>query len=522
MKPVEETGQDQSPTTYVVPPYSRDSLMTPSDTREPGTHSPPVGMPQSPKHQHRKSPEKAEEEETSLKEAQEKSDRLNKQIKDCINEKQTLLKERQKLQHDLDLAKETIDEARRDNDQVKEVLLQKEKALQQKDEELQQKDQLIESLEREIEQLRLQLEHQASHSTEHSSPDHEISELQLGVKSMQASDIDGLPIEHLVTGAFANVPPDQVNKLKKHIVTAEKVRPLGVGTYGTVWELRVNGKGKAAGKEYRSFEIPVSLDEQVVKFCKEVNILVDLKHVHIVAYCQICFVPGSTSCLPMLVMELLETNLHKYLLERSPSTSTKLAILLGISKGLDYLHAKVIIHRDLTAKNILLTSNAVTSDPVAKISDFGNSKIINSNIASQLNSMSANPGNLLYMPPEAASGSYTSALDIFSFGHLALFTVTQKLLLNLPAATYYDTVAKELKAWSEVDRRTESFDIMRKQLGEDHSLILVITECLHNVSDNRPSAEGLTKKLHLIDSELSADVDDKYPDIASDDKPDIN
>jgi serine/threonine protein kinase len=43
------------------------------------------------------------------------------------------------------------------------------------------------------------------------------------------------------------------------------------------------------------------------------------------------------------------------------------------------------------------------------------------------------PGTLVYMPPEALSSSsrYGPSLDIFSFGHLALFTLLQ-VFFNYP------------------------------------------------------------------------------------------
>ena len=262
----------------------------------------------------------------------------------------------------------------------------------------------------------------------------------------------------------------------------------------------INGTKKAAGKEFRTYDAPVSCEQQVAKFCKEVHILLGLDHEHIVSYRGICSVHGSTSFLPMLVMELLNANLHDYLLDDShrPSPSTKVTILLGISEGLDYLHAKGVLHRDLTAKNVLLTC-----DTVAKISDFGNSTIIDSDVTSEsrLESMTPIPGTLLYMPPEAESGTYSFALDIFSFGHLALFTITRKYLRSLPAAKFYE--GNECKGCSEVDRRCKSFDIMNKQLGEDHILVSLITKCLDDVAANRPSAETLSHKLN--DSKLWTD-----------------
>ena len=78
-------------------------------------------------------------------------------------------------------------------------------------------------------------------------------------------------------------------------------------------------------------------------------------------------------------MEQLQTNLHGYLLTPSYANlplNAKVSILHDIAKGLGYLynHKPLVIHCDLTAKNVLLSS-----EREAKISNFGNSGIIDIN-----------------------------------------------------------------------------------------------------------------------------------------------
>ena len=79
-------------------------------------------------------------------------------------------------------------------------------------------------------------------------------------------------------------------------------------------------------------------------------------------------------------------------------------------------------HRDLTAKNVLLTSYFV-----AKITDLGNSHIVNLQPGQLVRILSQLPGTLVYMPPEALSASsrYGPSLDVFS-----LILV---ILLSLPS-----------------------------------------------------------------------------------------
>ena len=128
-------------------------------------------------------------------------------------------------------------------------------------------------------------------------------------------------------------------------------------------------------------------------------------------------------------MERLAANLHSYLHDPShvilhPShvnlaTPKKAHILKIVVNGLTYLHSQSppLVHRDLTARNVLLTSGET-----AKISDFGNARILDIDPQSS-KTMTSRPGTLEYMPPEAfgASAEYDSSLNVFSFGHLALF-----------------------------------------------------------------------------------------------------
>ena len=149
-------------------------------------------------------------------------------------------------------------------------------------------------------------------------------------------------------------------------------RQLGAGAYGSVEQVKIEGAMYAA-KRF-TLKICMNPDEFYRKFFAEFRILFSLRHPNIVQYCGVCLLPNSK--LPALVMEQMQTNLHDYLLSSSYTTlslNAKVSILQDIANGLAHLHnhKPVVIHRDLSAKNILLNS-----ERVAKISDFGNSRII--------------------------------------------------------------------------------------------------------------------------------------------------
>ena len=155
------------------------------------------------------------------------------------------------------------------------------------------------------------------------------------------------------------------------------------------------------------------------------QLMAEMRHPHIVQFLGLCFLEGSA--LPVLVMELLDSSLDD-LLESSKFPGLPLALkqslLTDVARGLVYLHTRnpPIVHRDLSARNILLTSSLA-----AKISDLGNARIVNLQPGQLARTLTRVPGTHVYMPPESFDqhSRYGPRLDIFSFGHLTLFTLTQ-------------------------------------------------------------------------------------------------
>ena len=167
---------------------------------------------------------------------------------------------------------------------------------------------------------------------------------------------------------------------------------------------------------------------------------------------------GNTDLI--LVMKCLRCDLDRFLTQHHTNVplSLKLSILLDVSYGLVYLHEcnPPIMHRDLTAH--------ITDNCQAKIADLGVTKIID--LPQQLaKSHTQTPGQMLYMPPEALVKDVqcTPKLDVFSFGHLALFTVIES-----SPKVYGVTVTSGMqkKGLIEREKRAESL----KAIGSGHSL----------------------------------------------------
>ena len=269
---------------------------------------------------------------------------------------------------------------------------------------------------------------------------------------------------------------------------------LGSGTYGSVIEL-ISAKETVAGKVFR-LSSTVRLQAIANRVCGELIMMTQLHHPNIIQCKGMSLLVDQL--LPVLLMERLMSSLHAYLLQPENSNlpvERKMSILLDTASGLEYLHSHIpaIIHRDLTAKNVLLDSELR-----AKIADFGNSRVMDLDPDCSPETMTGFPGTLEYMPPEAVGGSvtYDPSLDVFSFGHLSLFTITQTPVRTCPS-TYTDSRG-DVHARSEVKRREQFVEKAEELLSDNRPLVTMIKACLHNSSSQRPRTGELVMKLQEI------------------------
>ncbi|EQC30158.1 TKL protein kinase [Saprolegnia diclina VS20] len=104
-------------------------------------------------------------------------------------------------------------------------------------------------------------------------------------------------------------------------------------------------------------------------------------------------------------------DLREFLLHHTPiefNWAAKTRSLWALAKGMVYLHANTIIHRDLKSRNVLLDSKKGT-----KLTDFGVARV------DVQATMTAGVGTFRWMAPEVLMyGRYSVAADIYSFGML--------------------------------------------------------------------------------------------------------
>lgn len=154
------------------------------------------------------------------------------------------------------------------------------------------------------------------------------------------------------------------------------------------------------------------------RFEREARMVASLDHPSIV---RIFDVLRSEDGDQWIVMELVDGLSVIQLLQNGPlELKTAAAIGLDVIRGLEQAHARGILHRDLKAENVLLSSAGV-----AKILDFGLSKWQRSTEEASLSQDGKLIGTWRVMAPEQARGqTIDPRADLFSFGILLYEMVT--------------------------------------------------------------------------------------------------
>ncbi|XP_072951492.1 serine/threonine-protein kinase 52-like [Typha angustifolia] len=120
-------------------------------------------------------------------------------------------------------------------------------------------------------------------------------------------------------------------------------------------------------------------------------------------------IPARACC--VVVEYLPGGNLKQYLIRnirRKLPYKTVIQLALDLSRGLSYLHAEKIVHRDVKTENMLLDSHRNL-----KIADFGVARVE----AQNPKDMTGETGTPGYMAPEVLDGKpYNRKCDVYSFG----------------------------------------------------------------------------------------------------------
>uniref|UniRef100_J3NA25 Protein kinase domain-containing protein n=1 Tax=Oryza brachyantha TaxID=4533 RepID=J3NA25_ORYBR len=233
-----------------------------------------------------------------------------------------------------------------------------------------------------------------------------------------------------------------------------------------------------------------SYDRWVEEFRAEVTIHSLLHHKHIVRLIGCCVVEerrlsfGKKNEEELLVFEHMKNgSLFDHLHGPSPSSfsspvtaswKTRIQILLGLSRAIDYLHSyavPAVIHRDIKSSNVLLNSGWSP-----RLSGFG---LAGSSDEAEFGHISV-CGTMGYIDPEfVCTGTLKPTSDIYNFGVVMLEVLTGR---------------KPFSHWEEEDNEDCDSTIFLTS-----ALRLIEAGELRKVLDKRPAAKPTPRQLEAAE-----------------------
>jgi hypothetical protein len=212
---------------------------------------------------------------------------------------------------------------------------------------------------------------------------------------------------HASTGdppLLPSAPPGSAGRLDLHagvepVPGYHLVELLGRGGFGQVWQATGPG-GFAVALKFVQLEHEVSEAE-----VRAVDVMKDVRHPHLLPL----FGAWQRDGYLIVAMELAERTLHQRAREavKQGLPGIPLAELLEYvreaAKGLDYLHAQGVQHRDVKPQNLFLVGGCV------KVADFGLAKALDTTATGHTGAMTP-----AYSPPEFFKGQTHAASDQYA------------------------------------------------------------------------------------------------------------
>ncbi|XP_024316995.1 mitogen-activated protein kinase kinase kinase 1 isoform X2 [Brachypodium distachyon] len=223
-----------------------------------------------------------------------------------------------------------------------------------------------------------------------------------------AAESTSLDIERLFS-------PSPNRRFRRTITSWVKGGHIGSGSFGSVYEAMSDDGFFFAVKEVSLIDQGINAKQRIIQLEHEVSLLSRLEHDNIVQYYGTDKEDGKLYIFLELVSQgSLAALYQRYCLQDSQVSAYTRQIL----NGLNYLHQRNVLHRDIKCANILVDANGSV-----KLADFGLAKEMS--ILSQARS---SKGTVFWMAPEVAKAKpHGPPADIWSLGCTVLEMLTCKV-----------------------------------------------------------------------------------------------
>ncbi|EFJ22522.1 hypothetical protein SELMODRAFT_35175, partial [Selaginella moellendorffii] len=273
-------------------------------------------------------------------------------------------------------------------------------------------------------------------------------------------------------------------------ITDNFSKVLGTGGFGGVYEGVLPDGRKVAVKKLES------TGQGKKQFYAEVAILGTIHHWNLVKLLGFC----SEGLNRLLVYEHMENgSLDKWIYQdcveqKVLNWEQRMEIMLGMARGLAYLHEECvekIIHLDIKPQNILLNE-----DLVAKVADFGLSRLMSRDQSYVMTTMRGTPG---YLAPEwLLEAAITEKSDVYSFGVVLLEVISGRRNFSRVSERekfYLPAYALELVTQ---EKDMELVDPRLKGKCDEaivRTVIRIAFQCLQENGSSRPSMGKVVQML---------------------------
>ncbi len=272
------------------------------------------------------------------------------------------------------------------------------------------------------------------------------------------------------------------------------IRRLGAGASGAVWHAKNELIDRDVALKVMKPEVAED-DIALQRFFNEAKASGRVRNQSIV---EILDLGQAEDGSPFLVFELLDgEGLDTYLnREGLMPPERALELFVGVARALNLAHTQGVIHRDLKPANIFI-HRTLTGERVAKILDFGISRVSDTGHNFSLTRTGMVVGSPAYMSPEQASGreDLDGRADVWSLGVVLFECLTGTLPHE--AANYNALMVRIL---------TQDVDpVMTRKVDLPANFCAIVDSCLKREREQRtPNAEMVAAQMEAVLRELRA------------------